>query len=408
MTTNFSQLFYIKKQKNYQEGPAPIYLRITVGGKRTEVATGRECLPQKWNAKSGRAIGSKEEIKIFNSFLSNLQNQLYEAHRCLSEKGELITAEALKSRMLGKSEKGYMLLDVFKDHNKKIAALVGKEFSTGTLQRYETSLRHTKEFINYKYGISDIDVKKINHEFVCEYDFYLRSVRRCSNNSAVKYISNFGKIIRICLSNGWISADPFVSYKGKVKTIKRAFLSESELQIVAEKKFATERLTQVRDVFLFCCFTGLAYADIKKLKMSQIRKGVDGENWIFTNRQKTDERSAIPLLPIAIKLIERYSNHPLRLNKDMSLPVPSNQKMNDYLKEIAGVCGIDKILTSHIARHTFATTVTLSNGVPIESVSKMLGHSSIRQTQHYAKILDVKVSEDMLALKQKLEHRSNH
>ncbi len=200
--------------------------------------------------------------------------------------------------------------------------------------------------------------------------------------------------------------DPFVNYKGKVKTIKRVFLLESELQMVADKKFATERLTQVRDVFLFCCFTGLAYADIKKLKMSQIRKGVDGEYWIFTNRQKTDERSAIPLLPVAIKLIERYANHPLRLNKDMPLSVPSNQKMNDYLKEIAGVCEIDKILTSHIARHTFATTVTLSNGVPIESVSKMLGHSSIRQTQHYAKILDVKVSEDMLALRQKLERRS--
>ncbi len=185
--------------------------------------------------------------------------------------------------------------------------------------------------------------------------------------------------------------------------MRREFLSPEELQRMADKQFATERLTQVRDVFLFCCFTGLAYADVKKLKKSQIKKGVDGEQWIFTNRQKTDTRSAIPLLPAAIKLIEKYANHSLCINKDIPFPVPSNQKMNDYLKEIAGVCGIDKILTFHIARHTFATTITLSNGVPIASVSKMLGHSSLKQTQHYAKILDVKVSADMLLLKQKLE-----
>jgi len=305
MKTNFRQLLYMKKQKNYQQGAAPIYLRITLGGKRVKVATGRECLPEKWNAKLGRAIGSKEEIKVFNIFLTNLQHQVYEAYRCLSEKGELITAEAIKNKVLGKSEKAHMLIEIFKDHNNKMAALVGKEFSTGTLQRYETSLRHTKEFINYKYGISNIDVKKIDHEFISEYDFYLRSVRKCSNNSAVKYISNFGKIIRICLSNGWITADPFANYK--VKTIKRVFLSEYELQRVADKCFATDRLTQVRDVFLFCCYTGLAYADVKKLKMSQIEKGIDGEFWIFTNRQKTDERSAIPLLPMAIELIERYA-----------------------------------------------------------------------------------------------------
>ena len=163
---------------------------------------------------------------------------------------------------------------------------------------------------------------------------------------------------------------------------------------------------QVRDVFLFCCFTGLAYVDIKKLKTTEIKKGVVGEPWIFINRQKTDGRSAIPLLPPAIKLIEKYSKHSQCINKGMPLPVPSNQKMNGYLKEIAAMCGIDKILTSHIARHTFATTITLSNGVPIETVSKMIGYSSIKQTQHYAKILDLKVSADMLLLMQKLELRS--
>ncbi len=405
MKTNFSMLFYVKKQKNYTSGDAPIYLRITVGGKRSEITTNRECNPEKWNGKSGRLIGTKEDIKSFNAFLDNLQAKVYEAHSYLSENEKLITAETIKHRLLGKSENARMLIEIFREHNSKMAALVGKDFADGTLERYKTSLSHTQDFLRFQYNISDIDIKKIDHSFIAEYDFFLRSTHNCANNTAVKYISNFGKIIRICLSNGWITVDPFANYKGKIKTVDRVYLSKDELQRMADKCFDIDRLSQVRDVFLFCCFTGLAYVDIKKLKLSEISKGVDGGLWIFTNRQKTDSRSAIPLLTSAIQLIEKYSKHPLCISKDMPLPVPSNQKMNGYLKEIAAICGIDKILTSHIARHTFATTITLSNGVPIETVSKMLGHSSIKQTQHYAKILDLKVSADMLLLKQKLELR---
>jgi site-specific recombinase XerD len=355
MKTNFSVLFYMKKQKNYTKGPAPIYLRITVEGKRAELATGRDCDPERWNGKLGRATGTKEDIKNFNAFLSNYQSRVNETHRLLCEKGDTITAESLKNKLLGKDETVHMLIEIFKDHNRKMAALVDKEFSQGTLERYETSLRHTREFLNYQYGVSDIDIKKIDNSLISEYDFYLRSVRKCTNNSAVKYIKNFGKIIRICLSNGWIAVDPFANYSGKLKTIERVYLSAEEIQRIAEKEFATERLAQIRDVFLFCCFTGLAYADVKKLRSEEISKGIDGEKWIFTNRRKTDTRSAIPLLPTAAKLIEKYAQHPLCLNKAIPLPVPSNQKMNDYLKEIAAVCGINKTLTSHIARHTFAT-----------------------------------------------------
>jgi site-specific recombinase XerD len=401
MRTNFSLLFYIRKQTNYSGGPIAIYLRITVDGKRAEMATGRECDPAKWNNKAGRAMGTKDDIRTLNAFLDNLQSKVYEAHRDLCEGEEPITAEALKNKFLGRDEQAHMLLEVFREHNRKMAALVDTEFAAGTLERYEVSLRHTEAFLKHQYGVEDMDIRKVDHSFISEYDFYLRTVRKCANNSAVKYMKNFGKIIRICLSNGWITADPFANYKGRVKAIERVVLSEEELQRMAEKQFGTERLTQVRDVFLFCCFTGLAYADVKGLRMSQISKGVDGELWIFTNRQKTSVRSAIPLLPTAAALVAKYADHPLCINKDMPLPVPSNQKMNEYLKEIAEVCGINKTLTSHIARHTFATTVTLSNGVPIESVSKMLGHASLKQTQHYAKILDKKVSDDMRLLKKK-------
>jgi integrase len=396
-------LFYLKKQKNYTKGVVPIYLSITVDGQRAEVTTGRDCDPEKWNSNSSRPNGTKEATKTRNAYLDNVQAKVYEAHRQLYKKGEQITAESLKNQFLGKADKVYMLLEIFKEHNRQMKELIGKEFSKGTMQRYEISLRYTREFIKASYGTPALDIRKINNEFVTKYDFYLRSVRKCANNSAVKYMKNFGKIINICLSNGWLTADPFANYKGKLKTIDRVFLTQDEIRLIADRQFSRSRLAQVQDVFLFCCFTGLAYADVKKLKTSHITKGEDGEQWIVTKRQKTNSRSPIPLLPVAVKLIGKYINHPLCVNKNMPLPVPSNQKMNDYLKEIAAICGIDKVLTSHIARHIFATTITLSNGVPIEFVSKMLGHSSLKQTQHYAKILDVKVSSDMLLLKQKLK-----
>jgi site-specific recombinase XerD len=203
------------------------------------------------------------------------------------------------------------------------------------------------------------------------------------------------------LENEWIDKSPFNAYKGKTKHVDRFYLDKEELAHIAGKEFLSERLKLGRDVFIFCCFTGLAYVDVFKLKQENIRTGFDGERWIFTSRQKTKTRSSVPLLPTAVEIIDRYAANKVCLNKGSFLPVPSNQKMNEYLREIADLCGIEKKLTYHIARHTFATTVTLLNGVPIESVSKMLGHTNIRTTHHYAKILDIKVSEDMALLKKK-------
>jgi len=401
MKTNFSLLFYLKKQKNYQKGPAPIYLRITVTGKRVEMATGRECEPERWNSHAGRGIGTKEEIKVLNSYLDLLQHNVKVAHQTLIEADHRITAETIRNKFQGKTEKPHSLITIFKEHNKKIEALIGKEYTKGTLSRYQTSLKHTQDFLKWKYNLTDIDIKLIDHAFITEYEFYLRSTRKCNNNSAVKYIKNFGKIIRICLANRWLTYNPFLNYKNKIKTVDRVYLTTGELQELANKNMATERLTQVRDIFLFCCFTGLAYADVKKLRKWDIVTGVDGEKWIAIKRQKTDTPSRIPLLPTATALIQRYADHPHCESNGRVLPVLSNQKMNAYLKEIADVCGIDKPITFHIARHTFATTVTLLNGVPIESVSKMLGHTNIQTTQHYAKILDIKVGADMALLKKK-------
>jgi hypothetical protein len=257
MKTNFSLLFYLKKPKNHQTGLVPIYLRITVNGKRAETSTGRECEPTLWNSTAGRFKGTKEEIKSFNAYLDNLQAQVYEAHGQLTEAGGMITAESLKNKLLGKSEKSRMLISLFKDHNKKVSALVGDEYAAGTLERYETSLRHTRSFLEWQYKVSDIDIKQIDHDFITSYEFYLRSERKCANNSAIKYIKNFGKIIRICLASGWLDKNPFVNYKAKVKRVDRIFLNREELQAIADKVFSTERLNQVRDIFLLLYRIGL-------------------------------------------------------------------------------------------------------------------------------------------------------
>ena len=242
MKVNFSLLFYLKKPLNHASGPVPIYLRITVAGQRAEVSTGRECEPGKGNAGAGRVSGTKEATRSLNRYLDSLQEKVYEAHRQLVAEGAAITAESLKSKFTGKEERGRYLIAVFQDHNRKMAALVGAEFARGTLERYTTSFRHTVDFLQWKYQVSDIDIRKIDHAFITEYEFYLRSVRKCSNNTAVKYIKNFGKIIRICLANGWLTVNPFLNYKAKVKKVDRVFLSEEELQLMAAKEFGHERL----------------------------------------------------------------------------------------------------------------------------------------------------------------------
>jgi site-specific recombinase XerD len=295
-----------------------------------------------------------------------------------------------------------MLLQIFQEHNDKVNNLIGKDFASGTAERYRTAKMHVENYIKKEFNTSDLPVKEVNHKFISGLEYYLKTERKCGHNSAIKYITNFKKIIRIAFANEWIKKDPFLIWKGTLKIVDREFLSKEEIQLMIEKDLDNVRLDLVKDIFIFCCYTGLAYADVKKLSENDVVIGIDGNRWIKTNRTKTKVRSSIPILPTAEAILEKYVEHP-DVNKQRLLPVLSNQKMNAYLKEIADVCGIHKNLTFHLARHTFATTVTLSNGVPIESVSKMLGHKNLHTTQHYAKILDRKVSEDMAVLREKME-----
>lgn len=401
MKTKVSILFYAKKAKIAANGLIPIYTRITVNGKRIELSTNRFVENSKWSTEAGKIKGMSEEARSINNHLDLIKNQIRDAEMELVYKKIPISTETIKNRLLGLDNHVRMLVPIFQDHNNKIKELVGKEYAPGTLQRYKTSLSHTVDFLKWKYNSSDIDITYIDHSFITDYEFYLRSVRNCANNTAVKYIKNFHKVIKICLDNDWITKNPFSNYKAKLNEVEREFLSELEINNLINKDFSIQRLALVRDIFVFSCFTGLAYIDVKNLTLNHINIGIDGNKWIFTHRQKTETPSKIPLLPIPEMLIEKYKSHPQCVNQNKLLPILTNQRMNSYLKEIAAACGINKELTFHIARHTFATTVTLSNGVPIETVSKMLGHKNIQTTQHYAKVLEKKVSEDMKILRDK-------
>ncbi|SNZ00145.1 site-specific integrase [Flagellimonas pacifica] len=406
-----SLLFYLKKSKADSEGRAMIYLRITVDGKRSELSTGRKTYPHKWNAATSVVQGFSPDIRQLNIYLNKMRTEIYKHAERIKENDLPLTSESLRDAYLGKDQKHIMLLEIFQEHNDQVESLVGKDFAEGTAERYRTAKSHLAEYLRKELRKKDIPVKLVDHAFISGFEYYLKTKRKCSHNTAIKYVVNFKKIIRIAYANGWIPKDPFANWKVRLKNVEREFLTSEELQQLMNKPFMAERLEHVRDVFVFCCFTGLAYADVKKLTHDDFVTGIDGELWINTKRTKTKTKSNIPVLPTAMMILEKYEDSPFLMNGRV-LPVLTNQKMNAYLKEIADLSGIKKHLTTHLARHTFATTVTLSNGVSIESVSKMLGHKSLRTTQHYAKILNRKVSEDMQLLKEKLRvkdkiHKSN-
>lgn len=402
---SFSVLSFLRKPKFYREGdPYQVYLKVTVDGVPVEISVKRSWDQTRWNSRNGRAVGLKEDVKSLNRLLDVMTNKVHDARRALIDDDKEVTAVAIKNYLTGIDDRK-MLLQIFREHNEGIKAQVPFEYSLGTLDLFERTLLHTERFLKWKYKTDDIDIRKMNYEFIEQYFFWFRTVRKCQHNSIIKYLTYFKKIVLLCVKRQWLRQDPFAEFSLARRETTRPFLTEAELGKVAKKVFPTERLGVVRDIFLFSCYTGLSYADVQKLKRDEIIIGIDGEKWINTTRQKTESPTRVPLLPFPLSILKKYSKNPICEIKGTVLPILSNQKMNAYLKEIAEVCGINKQLTFHIARHTFATTVTLSNGVPIESVAKMLGHKNLKQTQHYAKVLDFKVSNDMQELKEKLKRK---
>ena len=310
MKSNFHLLFYLRKQKNFKGGPMAIYMRITVNGKRVDMSAGRECEPVKWNSHAGRAIGTKEEIKSLNNYLDSLQSKVRDAHQALIDANQTITTESLLNQFTGKTQKSRYLMQLFTEHNAKVKALIGNGFEANTLKGYNTSEKHLTGYLQNEYGKTDIEISQLNHAFITGFEFYLKAECKITGVSAAKYIKHLKKIVNHCIANNWLKQNPFINFKSSAKAKERTYLTQQELDAITNKKFVVERLVQVRDVFVFCCYTGLSYADVKKLRRNEIGIGMDGDKWIFTCRQKTVTSSRIPLLPAALEILNHYSRLP--------------------------------------------------------------------------------------------------
>ncbi|NGF77159.1 site-specific integrase [Fluviicola sp. SGL-29] len=398
---NYQLSFLIKpgKTKNLK---APIYCRISVNGKRTEISLKRNIDPSKWISKAGRATGNSEESRLVNTTIDIISNKIHSHYNQLLIENKPIDALAIKNSFLGISEKKYTLLETFKYHNARMETLIGIDVEKGTYKKFETVLGKIERFIKQDYNREDLFLDELNFKFITDFEYFMKTEDSVKHNTALRYIRCLKKIINLAMQNEWIIRNPFINYKCQYTRVNREVLNEEELQLLWTREIGIDRLDEVKDVFLFCCYTGYSFADVQRISKKDLARGIDGDYWIFTERKKTGVTSNVPLLPRALEIIQRYSDHKICLNEGKLLPVKSNQKMNAYLKEVAVLCKVNKNLTMHMARHTFATTVTLSNGVPIETVSKMLGHTKLATTQIYAQVLDNKVSHDMSALREKM------
>ncbi len=393
-------MFLIQKGKLKSNGNAPILARITVNGEMTHFSTRMDINPERWLRSEYRAKGTTKEEKTINAILENLKAAIIRKYYDLQTAGEVVTASRIKRSLLSMDEtsKSYLeLCDQFIADYEKLTQSRG--YGKESLFRYQLTRNRLSEFISKEYKVADIALADINKRFLDKLYLWLCTDKKLANNTATKFIHRCSSIYKVALDNGWVKANPFRSLKLHLDKVDRGYLTQAELNAMISKEFATKRLELIRDIFVFSFYTGFAYIDVTRLTKDMIEVWPDGNLWIKTHRQKTKVPVNIRLLDMPMAILEKYKG---QAKGDKLLPVPSNQKCNDYLKEIASVCGIDKPLSFHMARHTFATTITLSNGVPIESVSKMLGHTNIKTTQVYARITDQKVSKDMDMLAEKL------
>lgn len=393
--STFKILFYLRKNYLNKEGKACIMIRITLNGDISQFSSKLSIEPKNWDTKNNKVIGKTTLARQLNSLLEEINRSIRNCYHEIEVRESYVTAEKVRNLFLGFETKQRSLLELFRRHNDDFSKLIGVSKSKSTLEKYQRCYHRLEDFMKSQYRISDIAIKEIKHEFITDFETYLRANSKCNENTTAKFMQTFRRIILIAKNNGWIFVDPFSNYKIRLKRVDRGYLTDQEIQRILNKEFSTSRLEQVRDLFIFSCFTGLSYIDVKQLRSKDICLSFDNKPWIMTRRQKTDTPVNVPLLKIPLSILEKYEGS---LPNDLLLPVLSNQKMNAYLKEIADLCGIEKNITFHLARHTFATTTTLSKGIPIETVSKMLGHTNISTTQIYARITNEKIRKDMAHL----------
>ncbi|WP_114491413.1 site-specific integrase [Candidatus Ulvibacter alkanivorans] len=399
-SSTFSILFWVYGKRAINN-KANIYIRITLNGKRVNISLKKKINISTWDEKLQRANGTDKDSRTLNLYLNEVQSKVYRIYEDFKRDEVPFTSQMVKAKFLGEDKTRYSFQNLVDYYNEKMQHKLHKN----TMGQYKTSQRYMMEFILKEYKITDIPLFNLEYSFIIGFEDFLRSYipksgqSKIGNNTAIKHIKRLRRMVTLAYRMKWIERDPFVNFKMKIEKKERSFLSDFELLSIEELSSTIERLMVVKDLFVFSCYTGISYVDIVQLSKDNIVMGIDNSPWIMAKRVKTGAPFKIPLLPKAAILIDKYKDH-YRTNYTSSLlPKFSNQKLNSYLKEIADLCGIKKNLTFHMARHTFATTVTLSNGVPIETVSKLLGHTKLSTTQIYARVVERKVSDDMEKLK---------
>ncbi|CAN5400697.1 site-specific integrase [soil metagenome] len=395
----FRILFWLNTAK-IKDNLVPIYARVTINGRRSEISLRRYCALESWDERSHRMKGRNPEATVLNNHLDAKYAKLLQCYEDLLKEDLVITAQAIKSRFMGTDATFKSLRDLLDHHN----TTMGDILKWGTLKNYGATEKYLWDYLSGDHKTNNIYLRSISYQFVTGFEKFLRrqkgknGKKQLSNNGIMKHMERFKKLTNLAIKLGWMEKDPFWDYKMKFEKFDGAYLNQRELDFIENTRFSRITLETTKDIFLFACYTGLSYIDVKNLNRANIINGVNGKEWIYCRREKSQTPMKIPLLEKARLILEKYDTEVT----DALLPAYSNQKTNKYLKEIATQCKIQKKLSFHVARHSFATTITLSNGVPIETVSKLLGHSKLSTTQIYARVVDQKIGDDMDLLQSKL------
>ena len=393
--------FYLRKSRINNKGEAPITVSIVLPTEKAVISTGLSINPGYWDVKKQKAVRCSNSNSI-NELLQDTQGKILKAISQLSVINEDISIENIKKLLSGETIKETcLLIKVTKEHNAQFEQLIGIRYSAGSYKNYKTSLLFLTEFISTTYKKNDIAVKQLDHKFCEQFFVWLTTVKTCKQNGAYKHMQRLKKIVNYSHKMGYIESNPILSYSVKLKPVNRLPLTWEEVVRIQQLQLQTEKLREIKDVFMFQIFTGLPYSDVKAFSKKHLLKSIDNKIWIKMERTKTKNQFSLPLLPTAIEILHRYVKPDADLDTPI-FPVLSNQKYNQNLKVIQELASISKNLHTHLPRHTFATTITLLNGVPLETVSKMLGHSRINITQSYAKVGELKIAAEMTLLEKKL------
>jgi site-specific recombinase XerD len=387
--------FLARKAMIKKNGKTPIYCRVRYDGTVSQFNTKIDVPYKNWDSSTTKVIGV--EKKELNQKIDKIKVNVIEKFDDLLKTNIIVTAKIIVDYYQNGSLIMNSIINVFLQHNENMQLLIGKEYKYGSFKNYKTTIKHLRFYIQSTYNTQDILLNKINYDFIYNFSQFILLKTECNHNGMMKHMQRLKKIINLCIKHNYIKNDPFVGFKISFRKTNRVYLSKQEL-FTLKNVALNKSLSRVRDVFLFSCYTGLSYIDVYEFKTENIKIGEDGLQWIYIKRQKTDTPSNLPLLPAALFILKKY-NKPI--NEGKIFPLISNQKANKALKAISFICEFNKNITFHSARHTFATTVTLTNGVPIETVSKMLGHNNIKTTQIYAQVIESKISTDMLVLREK-------